>query len=325
MKVAVTGGAGYVGSHVVRALIEAAHEVMVVDDLSTGYEHSVPQEAAFERLDILETPRLTEVMRKFAPEIMVHMAGRIAVGESVKKPAEYYRVNVEGGLSLLRAMLEADVKRIVFSSSAAIYGPPQRVPIPEEHPKNPTSPYGRTKWMFEQMLEDYAAAYGMGAVSLRYFNAAGAHPSGEIGEMHEPETHLIPLCLRALRTGEPLKLFGTDYPTKDGTAVRDYIHVWDLAKAHVSACERCTPGKAAAYNCGTGKGYTVREVIDACGKVTGKEVPRVEASRREGDSPELVASAERIAKELGFAPERSGLEEIIEDAWRFHSGHGTAG
>jgi UDP-glucose-4-epimerase GalE len=323
MNVTVTGGAGYVGSHVVTALVDAGHAVQVLDDLSTGFAASVKDVPGVElfRIDVLDTKALTEVLSVFQPSVLIHMAGRIAVGESVRIPDEYYRVNIQGALSVLKAMLDARVKRIVFSSSAAIYGPPQEVPIPEDHPKNPTSPYGRTKWMFEEILQDYASPYGLGSVSLRYFNASGADPSGDKGEAHNPETHLIPLALKAVQTGKPLSIFGDDYDTPDGTAVRDYIHVWDLAKAHVYAAENCLAGAAVAYNCGTGKGYSVKEVINACARVTGKKVPVEEKPRRAGDSPKLVAAVGSIFKELGWAPERSGLATIIEDAWRWHSKH----
>lgn len=321
MKVLVTGGAGYVGSHVLLALIEAGHAVLALDDLSGGFQQAVPEAAGFVQCDMLDTAALTAALERFAPDAAVHMAGRIAVGASVVAPAEYYRVNVAGGLSLLEAMRATGVRRLVFSSSAAVYGAPQTVPIPEEHTKQPTSPYGRTKWMFEQILADYAAAYGFGSVALRYFNAAGAHPSGAIGEAHEPETHLIPLCLKGILTGRPVRVFGADYPTRDGTAVRDYVHVCDLARAHVAACERLAAGAAAAYNCGTGDGYTVREVLAACERVSGRKVPFELAPRRAGDTPELVAEATRIGAELGWRPERSDLEAIIEDAWRFHRMH----
>ncbi|MBN1808574.1 MAG: UDP-glucose 4-epimerase GalE, partial [Planctomycetes bacterium] len=274
MKVTITGGAGYVGSHVAAALVNAGHDVQVLDDLTTGHAESVAHlhGANLVQVDILDTRALTDLLASFSPSVLIHMAGKIAVGESVRVPDEYYTTNITGGLSVLKAMIGARVKRLVFSSSAAVYGPPDEIPIPENHRKNPTSPYGNTKWMFEQMLRDYAGPYSIGSVSMRYFNAAGADPSGDTGEAHAPETHLIPLVIRAVQTNVPISIFGTDYDTPDGTAVRDYIHVCDLATAHVYAAENCPDAKAVAYNCGTGVGYSVKEVITACGEVLGKAV-----------------------------------------------------
>ncbi len=319
MRVIVTGGAGYIGSVVTEQLLEAGHDVSVFDDLSKGHRDAVPPGAELVRGDILDAALLRRVLKKRGIEAVVHMAAISLVGESVTDPSRYYRVNVEGGLTLLDAMKEEGVKRLVFSSTAAVYGEPERQPIDEKAATAPSSPYGDTKLAFEHALRWFDEAYGLRHVSLRYFNAAGA--SVRNGERHEPETHLIPLVLRvAMGHSREVTVFGDDYPTKDGTCVRDYIHVLDLAKAHLLALDFLSrPGATSEiYNLGCGgDGYTVREVIDTAREVSGKEIPVRIGPRRPGDPAVLVASSERIGKELGFRPERQDLREIIDSAWRW--------
>ncbi len=319
MRVIVTGGAGYIGSVVTEQLLEAGHDVSVFDDLSKGHRDAVPPGAELVRGDILDAALLRRVLKKRGIEAVVHMAAISLVGESVTDPSRYYRVNVEGGLTLLDAMKEEGVKRLVFSSTAAVYGEPERQPIDEKAATAPSSPYGDTKLAFEHALRWFDEAYGLRHVSLRYFNAAGA--SQRNGERHEPETHLIPLVLRvAMGHSREVTVFGDDYPTKDGTCVRDYIHVLDLAKAHLLALDFLSrPGATSEiYNLGCGgDGYTVREVIDTAREVSGKEIPVRIGPRRPGDPAVLVASSERIGKELGFRPERQDLREIIDSAWRW--------
>jgi len=321
MNVFVTGGAGYIGSHTVRLLLESGHEVTVFDNLSEGHAAAVP-EGLLVRGDLADAAALTEALSAQKFDAVVHFAANCYVGESVEDPEKYYRNNVANSLNLLRAMRAAGVGRIVFSSSAATYGNPAENPITETHPQNPINPYGRTKLMFEQMLADYALAYGFGCVSLRYFNAAGAAPDGSIGEDHDPETHLIPIVLQVtLGQREKVSIFGSDYDTPDGTCVRDYIHILDLAQAHVLALERIESGQARMYNLGNGEGYSVRQVIEVAEKVTGTEIPRVDAARRPGDPDTLVASSERIMEELGWRPAYPSLEEIIATAWHWHRSH----
>lgn len=322
MRVLVTGGAGYVGSHVVRALQEAGHLPVVYDDLSLGHAAAVAG-LPLEPGDVGDAPRLAEVMRRRAIEAVVHCAARTQVGESVARPDLYYRVNVAGSQALLDAMRDAGVRRLVFSSSAAVYGTPEVVPIPEDHPQRPLSPYGETKAAVERMIGWYAGAFGLRAISLRYFNAAGAHPSGELGEDHDPETHLIPIVLQAaLGLRSEVTVLGEDYPTPDGTAIRDYVHVWDLARAHVRALELLAEGHpGGAFNLGTGRGHSVRAVIDAARRVTGRPIPSRAGPRRAGDPPVLVADPGRALRELGWRPVRSDLETIVRDAWRWHAAH----
>jgi len=321
MNVFVTGGAGYIGSHTVRRLLESGHEVTVFDNLSEGHAAAVP-EGLLVRGDLADPAGLTEALKSGNFDAVVHFAANCYVGESVEDPEKYYRNNVANSLALLRAMRAADVARIVFSSSAATYGNPVENPITETHPQDPINPYGRTKLMFEQMLADYVRAYGFGCVSLRYFNAAGAAPDGSIGEDHDPETHLIPIVLQvALGQREKVSIFGSDYDTPDGTCVRDYIHILDLAQAHVLALERIEPGEARMYNLGNGEGYSVRQVIEVAEKVTGKAIPHEDAARRPGDPDTLVASSQKIMCELGWRPKFPHLESIIETAWRWHRSH----
>ncbi|MHC4253524.1 MAG: UDP-glucose 4-epimerase GalE [Planctomycetota bacterium] len=326
MRVLVVGGAGYIGSHAVRALLRAGHEVVVFDNLSTGHEGAVPSGAELVRGDVLEHDDLE---RAFAPgpfDAMMHFAAKIQVGESVREPELYYTENVMGSLILFSAARKAGVGGVVFSSSAAVYGMPEEVPIREDAALAPINPYGRTKRMMEEMLADFAAAYGMASVSLRYFNAAGAEPAelarddaDMIGEDHSPESHLVPLVLAAARDGGVIKIFGTDYDTPDGTCIRDYVHVTDLAEAHVLAIGAFEKGTHKVYNIGSGNGFSVREVIDTARGVTARDIKVEETDRRAGDPARLVASSERLVDELGWKPTRAGLDKIIETAWRWHS------
>lgn len=320
MNVFVTGGAGYIGSHVVRLLLEAGHRVRVYDNLAEGHAAAVPEETLV-RGDLMDAQRLVEALDE-GFDCVMHFAAHCYVGESMINPEKYYATNVVAGLRLLTAMRRTGVRRIVFSSSAATYGEPEQIPITEEHPQNPINAYGQTKLDFEHALGFYAGAYGLGYASLRYFNAAGAAPDGAIGEDHDPETHLVPIVLQvALGQRKSVQIFGTDYPTRDGTCVRDYIHVCDLAQAHILAMERIEPGKGGWYNLGNGNGYTVREVIDVAQKVTGRKIPAEAGPRRPGDPPELVASSAKIMRELGWKPQYPDLETIVETAWRWHEAH----
>lgn len=315
MVVLVIGGAGYIGSHAARALKAAGHEVIIFDNLSTGYESLA---AGFElvRGDVLDASALARVLPR--ADAIMHFAAHAYVGESVTNPRKYFHNNVEGGLSLLNAALDAGVKKIIFSSTCAVYGDPAKVPIGENTPRQPVNPYGVTKLFFEQALEAYDRAYDFRYASLRYFNAAGADASGEIGELHQPETHLIPLALRAAAgLGPELQIFGTDYPTPDGTCVRDYIHVSDLASAHLKALDHLAAGKESfAVNVGTGTGASVQEVISAVEEVTGKSVPRKLVQRRPGDPPTLVANPAKAQTLLQWKATR-GLREVVATAWNW--------
>jgi UDP-glucose 4-epimerase len=320
MRIAVTGGAGYIGSVVTEVLVAEGHAVLVIDNLSKGHRDAVVGEAAFESIDIADGERLRRTLRDFRADAVVHLAASSLVGESMIDPARYYRNNVVAGLALLDAMRDADVSRLVFSSTAAVYGEPAEQPITEDARTAPTNAYGETKLAFEHALRWYAHAYRLRSVSLRYFNAAGA--SGRNGERHDPETHLIPLVLEAAagRLAQ-VTVFGDDYPTRDGTCVRDYIHVLDLADAHVralGALERLDGCHAFNLGCG-GAGYTVREVIETAQLVTGRTVPVVVTDRRPGDPAVLVASSDRIRTALGWTPRFDNLEAIIQSAWRWMS------
>jgi UDP-glucose 4-epimerase len=309
MRLLVTGGAGYIGSVVAAQLIEAGHEVTVLDDLSTGHEDAVPEGARFVRADIAEAGQALDGV-----DAVLHFAAKSLVGESVQQPERYWANNLGGTLALLDAMREHDVHRIVFSSTAATYGEPERTPIEETDPTRPTNPYGATKLAVDSALTAYAKQRGLGAVSLRYFNVAGAY--GRYRERHAVETHLIPNVLK-VATGEreSVSVFGTDYPTPDGTCIRDYIHVADLARAHLLALDAVTPGRHEIYNLGNGTGFSVQEVIDVCREVTGHEIPAVVGERRPGDPAVLVASSAKIQRELGWKAERAALRDIVADAW----------
>ncbi|MEM3553951.1 MAG: UDP-glucose 4-epimerase GalE [Candidatus Bathyarchaeia archaeon] len=314
----VTGGAGYIGSHTVKELLRAGYEVVAVDDLTSGHREFVLTKH-FVQADIRNRASLEEIFRCYPIQAVMHFAALTSVPESVADPGRYYEVNLLGSLNLLEVMLTFGVKRLVFSSSAAVYGDPEKIPIPEDHPTRPKSPYGKSKLMFEEILSDYAHAYGFSYISLRYFNAAGSDPEGEIGEWHEPERHLIPIVLEAALGKRPyVEIFGTDYDTPDGTGVRDYIHVMDLAWAHVLALKYLEAGgKSGVYNLGIGRGYSVQEVIEISRKVTGREIPVREASRRPGDPAILVADPTRAQKELGWQPRYTSLEPIVDTAWQW--------
>ena len=313
----VAGGAGYIGSHTVRALQAQGSPVVVFDDLSAGHREAVT--APLELCSLGDRPALARVFAQHRPRAVIHFAAKCYVGESVEDPAKYYEHNVLYTWNLLQAMREHDCSHIVFSSSCATYGDPVEIPITEAHPRVPISPYGRTKLHMEHMIEDFAHAYGLRFAALRYFNAAGASQSAELGEDHDPETHLIPLILQvALGRREEIAIFGDDYPTPDGTCIRDYIHVEDLARAHVAAVEQLESGTdRVVCNLGTGSGFSVREVIDTAREVTGHEIPARIAPRRPGDPPELVSGGTRARDLLGWTPERPGIGDIVTDAWNF--------
>jgi UDP-glucose-4-epimerase GalE len=321
MRILVTGGAGYIGSHAVRLFLARGHDVWVYDNLVFGHRAAVPAERLVVA-DLAEPQRLDHVLVERRIEAVVHFAAFAFVGESVQQPAKYYQNNLVNSLNLLEAARRHKVGRFVFSSTCATYGVPEKVPITEDTPQRPINPYGQTKLAFEHALADYAAAYGLGYAALRYFNAAGASPAGDIGEDHEPETHLIPLALQAVQgLRPPLTVFGTDYPTPDGTCIRDYIHVDDLAEAHLLALEKIEPGRGLCLNLGTGRGHSVREVVRACEEVTGKSVPLREGPRRAGDPPALVAAAGRANEVLGWRPRYTDLRGIVETAWNWHRTH----
>ncbi len=320
-KVLVTGGAGYIGSHTVRLLLSQGYDVTVVDDLSHGYRHNVPPER-LNAMNICHTAALAELMRQTRPAAVVHFAAFIAVGESMREPERYFANNVGGSLSLLTAMVQAGIRHIVFSSTAAVYGNPHATPILETFPIQPVNPYGESKVMVETLLRWFDAIHHLTSVSLRYFNAAGADPSGALGEQHEPETHLIPLLFRAIMTGKPITIFGNDYNTPDGTCIRDYIHVNDLAQAHILALEHLMSGGATSqFNVGTGTGHTVMEVVRAVEEVTGKKVPYTIGARREGDSDALVAASGKLRQSLKWEPRFPNLRAIVEHAWGFAKKH----
>jgi UDP-glucose 4-epimerase len=301
----------------VRQLLREGHDVTVVDNLSKGHRHNVPADRLYE-VDIADTESMTRLIRKRKCESVIHFAAFIAVGESMRDPARYFKNNVCGSIALLEAMAQSGVKHMVFSSTAAVYGNPHTSPIREEFPIQPVNPYGESKVMIETALGWFDRIHNLTSVVLRYFNASGADPEGGLGEEHEPETHLIPLIFRAIETGSPITVFGNDYPTPDGTCIRDYIHVNDLAQAHILALDSLTNGGASErFNVGTGTGHTVLETIRAAEEVTGKKVPYVMGPRREGDAPALVASSEKIRERLRWSPKYENLRVIIEHAWKF--------
>lgn len=317
--VLVTGGAGYIGSHACKALARAGYLPVAYDNLVHGHRDAVKW-GPLEEGDIADRSRLDAVIVRHRPAAVMHFAAHAYVGESVGDPGKYYRNNVAGSLHLLEAMRDHGIDRMVFSSTCATYGEPQRLPLGEDHPQHPINPYGASKLMVERMLADFGAAHGLRSTCLRYFNAAGADPDGEIGEAHDPETHLVPLLLQAAAGARPhVTVFGEDYPTADGTCVRDYIHVTDLADAHVLALRALEPGRGSSvYNLGNGRGFSVREVVEAVRRVTGREVPVVVGPRRDGDPPVLVGDASRIRAELGWEPALGALDDMIGTAWRWH-------
>jgi len=313
-RILVTGGAGYIGSIVAEELLKEGYDALVLDNLQQGHREAVPRGAEFVSVDICDPASLEDVFQRHKFDAVMHMAAETVVEFSTTDPWQYFLNNVVGGLTLLEAMRKHQVNKLVFSSSAAIYGEPKSTPIVEEHPKAPVNAYGETKLIFERILSWYGKAYGLKHISLRYFNAAGA--SNLLGEDHRPETHLIPNILKAaLNSATPVAIFGTDYPTKDGTAIRDYIHVVDIARAHVLALERLDSLSGKAYNLGNGEGYSVLEVIEAAKKVTGIDVPIKVGARRPGDPAVLVASSNLAKTELGWKPQFPELESIIESAW----------
>jgi UDP-glucose-4-epimerase GalE len=321
-RVVVTGGAGYIGSHAVRALADAGHVVAVLDDLSAGHEQAVPTGVPIVRAPIHDRTAVTKLLVDHQADAVMHFAGWLAVGESVQKPIDYYQNNVTGTLAVLEAMRDAGVGRFIFSSTCAVYGEPSRVPIDESADLRPINTYGETKLAVERALPHLERAHGIKWIALRYFNAAGAHPDGTIGEDHADEIHLIPLAIRAANGGAPLRVFGEDYPTPDGTCLRDYIHVSDLADAHIRALEALERGApSAVFNVGTGTPHSVRSVIDTVSRVVGRAVAWESAPRRPGDPAVLYAAADRARHELGWRPNYTDLEVIVRHAWQWHRSH----
>ncbi len=316
MKILVVGGAGYIGSHMVKMLLVEGHDVVTFDNLSSGHRDAVLG-GEFVLGDLADQVVLDSVFEKYQPEAVMHFASFIQVGESVRRPDMYYRNNVSNTLNLLDAMMVHGVKHFIFSSMAAVFGEPDYVPIDEKHPKRPVNPYGRSKWMVEQVLEDYDKALGLKSVCLRYFNAAGANPDGQLGERHNPETHLIPLILQAASgRRESIQVFGRDYDTPDGTCIRDYIHIVDLCSAHLLALQHLVNGgNSDQFNLGNGAGFSVQQVISAVEQVTGEKVKVVDGPRRDGDPARLVADATRARQELAWVPVFADLESIVAHAW----------
>ncbi len=321
MRILVTGGAGYIGSHTVKLLSARGHDVTVYDNLSAGHRKAVPADRLVVG-DLRDVDHLDHVLVVNRIEAVVHFAASCYVGESVTDPAKYYLNNLANSLNLLERCRRHGVSRFVFSSTCATYGVPTAVPITEAEKQLPINPYGNTKLALERMLADYAPAYGIGYAALRYFNAAGAAADGSIGEDHDPETHLIPIVLQAALGRRPhVEIYGTDYPTPDGTCVRDYIHVDDLAEAHRLALEKLQPGQGVQFNVGIGRGYSVREVVRTAEEVTGKKIAVTEGPRRPGDPPALVAASDKIRRELGWSPKYTELRPIVESAWNWHRTH----
>lgn len=320
MRILVTGGAGYIGSHTAKALARAGYEPVVLDNLSAGHRWAVKWGPLIEG-DLADSELVNRTIKDYRIEAVMHFAANLNVGESTTEPRKYFWNNVVNTLRLLDAMVDVGVRYIVFSSSAATYGDPQTIPIPEDHPTRPVNPYGETKLSMERALHWYGVAYGLRWVALRYFNAAGADLEGELGEEHDPETHLIPLVVLAALERRPyVEVFGTDYPTPDGTAIRDYIHIVDLAEAHVLALQYLLAGReSSAMNLGTGEGHSVREVIAAVGRLCQARVPTRDAPRRAGDPPVLVADARRAGKVLGWRPRYPHLDAIVQSAWNWHA------
>lgn len=318
MNILVIGGAGYIGSHTVRLLHQRGHRPVIFDNLSTGHREAVSQ-FHFIKGDLRKPADIKKALKSYRIDAVMHFSALALVGESMERPALYYENNIIGGLNLLNAMLEAGVKKIIFSSSAAVYGIPKKAPIEENHPVSPINPYGNTKLGFERILEDFRNAYGIGFTALRYFNAAGASLDASIGENHPVETHLIPRAiLSAMGKLKDFCIFGTDYPTKDGTCVRDYVHVLDLAEAHILALEKLKPGKGTVYNLGSERGFSVKEVVELTQKITGRKIKARYGRRRPGDPPVLIARSKKIKKELGWKPAYSDLKTIITTAYNWH-------
>ena len=319
----VCGGAGYIGSHAVRQLIDRGEEVIIVDNLETGHEDAIHPQAKFYKVDIRDEEALDKVFAENKIDEVIHFAANSLVGESMTNPLKYFNNNVHGTEILLKVMVAHDVKKIVFSSTAATYGEPKNIPILESDETNPTNAYGETKLCMEKMMKWADKAHGVKYISLRYFNVAGAHESGEIGEDHNPETHLIPLILQVpLGKREFISIFGDDYETHDGTCIRDYIHVTDLADAHILSVHKLREGSESnIYNLGSGNGFTVKEMIETARKVTGHEIPANVCERRAGDPAKLVASSEKARRELGWVPKHENVEDMISSAWNWHQKH----
>ena len=321
MRILVSGGAGYVGSHTARLLDRAGHDVWIYDSLITGHR----QAALADRLivgELGDRDQLIAVLREYRIEAVFHFAAFALVGESVSHPDRYYQNNVVCTLNLLEAMRAVNVKRIIFSSTTATYGVPDQIPITEAERQEPINPYGFTKLVIERALQDYATAYEFAFAALRYFNAAGASPDGDIGEDHTPESHLIPIVLQvALGQRDAITIFGNDYPTPDGTCIRDYVHVDDLGQAHIQALEQLEPGKGIALNLGTGQGTSVREIVEACRRITGHAIPENLGARRPGDPPELVANSSQAQTVLKWKPKYTKIDEIVATAWNWHKSH----
>ncbi len=314
MKIFVVGGAGYIGSVCAESLLNEGHEVAIFDNLSEGHRQAVDSRANFIQGELADRRQIDSAISSSRPDAVMHFAANALVGESMQNPSKYFRNNICNGLNLLDAMVAAGVERIVFSSTCAIFGPPDRVPIDETAPARPINPYGESKLAFENILRWYDEIHGVKFVCLRYFNAAGA--SGRFGEDHHPETHLIPAVLQAALGKRPnVEIYGTDYDTPDGTCIRDYIHILDLARAHILALGAAGSGR---YNLGTGGGSSVREVIESCRKITGRKIDAIEKTRRPGDPPRLIASSDKIKRELGWEPESQSLDAIVESAWKWH-------
>lgn len=320
MTILVTGGAGYIGSHMVKALLDKRASVVVVDSLENGFHDAVDTRAQFFQGNLLDKQFVNDVFTRFHFDGVIHFAAYISVGESMQKPAKYFENNSTAAIHLLEAMVRTKSNNIIFSSTAAVYGNPKHVPIPEDHPKAPESPYGESKLMVEHILSWFQQLKGINYTALRYFNASGASLDGTLGERHRPETHIIPNVIKAALNDEPFHLFGTDYPTSDGTCVRDYIHVVDLAEAHLLALQQLQEkGGGYQYNVGTGRGYSNKEVIDEVEKISGKDIMIMNEPKRPGDPAELIADSTRIQNELGFTPHHSDLETIVTSAWKWHS------
>jgi len=317
----VTGGAGYIGSHVVKELLHRKYKPIVFDNLQTGHQKA-SQGALFIEGDLSDQKKLKETFQSNPIDAVMHFAADCLVGESVQNPVKYFNNNVKNGLNLIEMMEVFAVRKFIFSSSAAVYGEPNTIPIGEDHPCLPTNPYGETKWIFEKVLQAFHDEGKLNFISLRYFNAAGADPEGKSGEDHSPETHLIPLVIKAALDGTSVPVFGTDYPTPDGTCIRDYVHVTDLAHAHMLALRKLDQERISGiYNLGNGNGFSVREVIETVRKISGREVASVDSARRPGDPARLVASSKKIREELGWAPNFPHLETIVETAWKWHRNH----
>jgi len=322
MTILITGGAGYIGSHTVEELKSRGYDILVYDNLSEGFQKALPKDVDMMKADLKDRDQLKQVFEKYKIKTVIHFAGFISVAESVENPEKYFENNVNNTLILLDVMKEFNVDKIVFSSSAAVYGDAEGIPITEDSPTKPKNPYGETKLEVESILKKYDKEYGIKSVSLRYFNASGASLKGNIGEAHDPETHLIPLVLKAALEDKEIKIFGTDYDTEDGTCVRDYIHVTDLADAHILALEYLLKGgKTEVFNLGNGKGFSVRQIIDFVKEITGKGIKTIEQGRRAGDPPILIASNEKIKKALGWGPKYSDIKTIISSAWKWHKEH----